>query len=250
MNNPGTIEWAQGETDFSKAPFTMVVKSVEIEDFSTGSAYEWTDRSGDWQSIKVISGNSTTASTIYKAETPKLSLAQKWNNLSSGTRLGIYCGAGALAAVCISAFLFVFIRQRRRGRAERDAYNQIIEKQRDESYRDQMELRNQKAGGWDAKSVSTQGSEALGGWPGSPGYSGGYSQPSSTKAPSPIVTRGLNADADGGMVVQGMSRARSPTLVSPIPPSPQSAELERSPSFPFRSQQSPPRLGSPSYEKV
>lgn len=53
-NNVGTIEWAGGETDFTKAPFTMYVKSAHVQDYSTGSEYEWSDKSGDWQSIKVI----------------------------------------------------------------------------------------------------------------------------------------------------------------------------------------------------
>lgn len=53
--NKYTIEWAGGETDFTKGPYTMYVQSAEINDYSTGSAYQWTDNTGDWQSIKVIS---------------------------------------------------------------------------------------------------------------------------------------------------------------------------------------------------
>ncbi len=58
--------------------------------------------------------------------------------------------------------MFVCIRQRRKGRAERDDYNNRIEKQREEAYRDQQALRNQGLGGWDAN--TTQGEDALGGW--------------------------------------------------------------------------------------
>jgi beta-glucanase (GH16 family) len=54
LNPQGTIEWAQGETDFSQVPFTMYVKEALIEDYSSGKEYQWTDKSGDWQSIKVI----------------------------------------------------------------------------------------------------------------------------------------------------------------------------------------------------
>lgn len=53
-NSKGTIEWAGGLTDYSAAPFTMTVASATINDFSTGSAYEYTDHTGDWQSIKTI----------------------------------------------------------------------------------------------------------------------------------------------------------------------------------------------------
>ena len=53
-NSPGTIEWAGGETDFSKAPFSMVVKSTYIKDYGSGKEYKWTDKSGSWQTIKSI----------------------------------------------------------------------------------------------------------------------------------------------------------------------------------------------------
>lgn len=53
-NLNGTIEWAGGLTDFTKGPYTMTVQKAEINDFSTGSAYQWTDKTGDWTSIKSI----------------------------------------------------------------------------------------------------------------------------------------------------------------------------------------------------
>jgi beta-glucanase (GH16 family) len=52
--NKYTIEWAGGETDFTKGPYTMYVQTAEINDYSTGSAYKWTDHSGTWQSIKTL----------------------------------------------------------------------------------------------------------------------------------------------------------------------------------------------------
>jgi hypothetical protein len=52
--NKYTIEWAGGETDFTKGPYTMYVQSAEIKDYSTGSEYEFTDKTGSWQSIKTI----------------------------------------------------------------------------------------------------------------------------------------------------------------------------------------------------
>lgn len=50
--NNGTIEWAGGATDFTKAPYTMYVQSAKIADFSTGQSYSYGDRTGNWQSIK------------------------------------------------------------------------------------------------------------------------------------------------------------------------------------------------------
>lgn len=55
-NEPGTIEWAGGLTDYSEAPFDMYIQSVIVADYSTGSEYEYTDTSGEWTSIKAIDG--------------------------------------------------------------------------------------------------------------------------------------------------------------------------------------------------
>ncbi|QSZ32750.1 hypothetical protein DSL72_002329 [Monilinia vaccinii-corymbosi] len=161
-NNKGTIEWAGGETDFSKVPFTMYVKSASIQDYSTGSAYEWGDQTGSWQSIKVISGNSTIAEAITKNSTPTLSTGEKWNSLSTTTKLVVYCGGGAAAAALVSAFLFTFLRQRRNGRLEREAYNQLIEKQQQDAYNEQTALHHKGLGGFEQNSYGNQGGDETG----------------------------------------------------------------------------------------
>ena len=89
-------------------------------------------------------------------------MTEKFNELPQTSKVAIYAGAGGGAAVIFAAFMFICIRQRRKGRAERDDYNDRIEKQREEAYRDQMELRNKGLGGWDQN--TTQGEDALGGW--------------------------------------------------------------------------------------
>jgi beta-glucanase (GH16 family) len=55
-NPPGTIEWARGPTDYSKGPFSMVVRSAAITDYSTGKKYTYGDTSGTWQSIQSEGG--------------------------------------------------------------------------------------------------------------------------------------------------------------------------------------------------
>lgn len=52
--NSGTVSWAGGYTDVSKAPFTMYVKSVKITNTYPAYAYNWTDMSGKWTSIQRI----------------------------------------------------------------------------------------------------------------------------------------------------------------------------------------------------
>ncbi|KAG0666288.1 transglycosylase [Maudiozyma exigua] len=55
-NAPGTIEWAGGLTDYSKAPFTMNIQKVIVTDYSTGSEYSYGDQSGSWESIECKDG--------------------------------------------------------------------------------------------------------------------------------------------------------------------------------------------------
>lgn len=55
-NSQGTIQWARGPTDYSKGPFTMLVKSIMVQDYSTGTQYVYGDQSGTWKSIKAVGG--------------------------------------------------------------------------------------------------------------------------------------------------------------------------------------------------
>ena len=55
-NPPGTIEWAGGLTDYSKAPFSMHIKSVIVSDYSSGKEYSYSDKSGLWTSIESDGG--------------------------------------------------------------------------------------------------------------------------------------------------------------------------------------------------
>lgn len=56
-NAAGTIAWARGPTDYSDGPFTMVVQSIDITDYSTGTQYKYGDESGDWTSIEAVGGS-------------------------------------------------------------------------------------------------------------------------------------------------------------------------------------------------
>ncbi len=102
----GTVQWAGGKSDFSKAPFTMLVKSVSIQDYSTGGAqYVYSDMSGSWQSIKTDnSGNSSSGSSSSGSSSGSSSTAS--NATSSASTLstvttapvasGTGLGAGAV----------------------------------------------------------------------------------------------------------------------------------------------------------
>lgn len=64
----GTVQWAGGYTDFDDAPFNAYYKSISIVDYAGKSSagknagateYVYSDNSGDWQSIKVVKGDSS-----------------------------------------------------------------------------------------------------------------------------------------------------------------------------------------------
>lgn len=54
-NTNWTVEWAGGAVDYSKAPFTMQVQSVSVDDGTKGAKeYAYGDKTGKWQSIKTV----------------------------------------------------------------------------------------------------------------------------------------------------------------------------------------------------
>ncbi|THX91601.1 concanavalin A-like lectin/glucanase [Aureobasidium pullulans] len=66
----GTVDWAGGYTDFTKAPFTMYVKSVKITNYNPAYAYNWTDSSGSSKSIKVVQKPVVSSSSITTMSPP------------------------------------------------------------------------------------------------------------------------------------------------------------------------------------
>lgn len=56
-NSQGTITWAGGYTDYAAGPYTMNVKSITVQDYSTGSSYEYGGTSGSWQEVKANGGS-------------------------------------------------------------------------------------------------------------------------------------------------------------------------------------------------
>jgi beta-glucanase (GH16 family) len=79
-NPPGTIQWARGPTDYSKGPFTMTVQSIAISDYSTGTSYEYSGRSGNWQDITAVGGAvngniGSAASTVAVVQSPSATSA-------------------------------------------------------------------------------------------------------------------------------------------------------------------------------
>ncbi|TLD37638.1 glycoside hydrolase family protein [Venturia nashicola] len=132
----GTIEWAGGLTDYAKAPFSMFVKNCTATDFSTGATYEWTDKSGSYQSIKATGGNST----VLNAINAPVGVTGHWNALSVATRTGILVGAlGGFAVLFLASLIFCCV-QGKKGREEKAIADAEWEKEQAEfsHYRMQM----------------------------------------------------------------------------------------------------------------
>ena len=192
--------------------------------------------------------------------------------MPSGTKLAIYAGSGAGAALLLGAALFSCIRQRRAGRRERDAYNAQVEKDRTDAYEEQMELREKGLGGWDKSEFASQGDDALGGWGGSyvrPGTKAA-DIPGAAKSPSNVVANEvpLRMNSPAASATSPPARMQTPSLASPVPQSPRlwsggnaggmihnagnaysggyggSNNIPRSPSFPL-SPQVPQQRGYP-----
>ncbi|CAK7204323.1 transglycosylase [Sporothrix eucalyptigena] len=83
-NAEGTIEWAGGETDYSDGPFTMYVKSIEIENYNPGSSYTYGDETGDYSSI-VVSDASSDDSSSSSAATTATTATTKTKTTSTST---------------------------------------------------------------------------------------------------------------------------------------------------------------------
>jgi beta-glucanase (GH16 family) len=69
-SSPGTVSWAGGKTDYSKAPFTAYVKSVKIVDFSTGGCYTYGDNSGAYASIKSLPSSDPRCASADSRKSP------------------------------------------------------------------------------------------------------------------------------------------------------------------------------------
>ncbi|KAJ5556672.1 hypothetical protein N7494_000587 [Penicillium frequentans] len=118
-NSEGTIEWAGGKTDYSTGPFSMYVESVNIINYNPASAYEYTDNSGAYTSIKatnvtfstnpssanyssIVSSSKTSSST--KASSPLIASS---SSSASSTASSISVFSAAPASYHISVFTSV-----------------------------------------------------------------------------------------------------------------------------------------------
>jgi beta-glucanase (GH16 family) len=77
-NAPGTIEWSRGPTNYASGPFSMVVRSLMVQDYSTGTQYVYGDRTGTWKSIKAVGG------TVFSGSNKPVAVAPTITAVASG----------------------------------------------------------------------------------------------------------------------------------------------------------------------
>ncbi|PYH91651.1 concanavalin A-like lectin/glucanase [Aspergillus ellipticus CBS 707.79] len=117
-NSVGTIEWAGGETDYSDGPFIMYLESVKIINYNPADTYTYTDKTGDWTSIKAAnssstsskSTNSTSSSSSSSNSTSSSSSSSSSGSVSTSAATGLSASFGSLFAV-VGAGLLVSLLQ-------------------------------------------------------------------------------------------------------------------------------------------
>jgi hypothetical protein len=84
-------QWAGGNVTYEKGPFTMVVKSVKVVNYSPGTEYRWMDKSGDFGSIEVVgAGNAEGApqNTVAIEPSANATLASLESGVDAPTATG------------------------------------------------------------------------------------------------------------------------------------------------------------------
>ena len=116
----------------------MYVHSARVTDYTTGSEYTYGDKTGDYQSIKIASGNSTIAKTL--SEPPPKSLKQRWSDLPTGAKIAVYASICAFIALVLGSWVFCCVKHRRAGKREGASENAAFEKDTAELMAYRMEM--------------------------------------------------------------------------------------------------------------
>ncbi|KAJ5577150.1 hypothetical protein N7535_004076 [Penicillium sp. DV-2018c] len=107
-NEEGTIEWAGGKTDYSSGPFSMYIESVDIVNYNPATAYEYTDMTGSFKSIKATNASTPTnlrsededsgGSSSSTSTTAKRSASAPGSSASASTSASVSSSAQSAAS--------------------------------------------------------------------------------------------------------------------------------------------------------
>lgn len=84
-NSEGTIEWAGGETDYDDGPFIMYLESVNIINYTPAEYYKYTDKTGDYTSIKAYNTTTSSKSTNSSSSSSSSSASSSSSSSSIST---------------------------------------------------------------------------------------------------------------------------------------------------------------------
>lgn len=103
-NDPGTIEWAGGSTNYDDGPFTMYLEKIEVVNDNPGASYSYGDMTGDYTSIKVndASGDSSSDSSSSSASSSSSSSSSSSPSSSADTQSGSSSKTSATSATTSS----------------------------------------------------------------------------------------------------------------------------------------------------
>lgn len=118
----------------------MTVQSLKVTDAHQNvSWYSYSDRSGSYESIDMTPGPSNAYKALHEKTTYQKA-SEQWSGLSTGAKIGIAAGVVGFFAVCLVAFIFYCVRQRRAGKAEKAQFDKEWDGQQAElaEYRNRM----------------------------------------------------------------------------------------------------------------
>lgn len=176
-NPNGTIEWAGGVTNYDDSPFTMTVKSVRISDASRGTQYAWGDKSGSWESIKVLNTTAPIKLDGENSQSTSQTIEQKWKGLSPTTKYIIIGVVAGVLLLFVAIFAFCCVRQRRAGKHEKLVEDAKYEQNTAEvmAYRaDMSRMRSEKMAMGNAGAMYAQTQPMMGGMSPNPNAGYGY----------------------------------------------------------------------------
>ncbi|CAG8336798.1 unnamed protein product [Penicillium nalgiovense] len=105
-NSAGTISWAGGESDYTESPFSMYVESVDIINYNPASAYTYTDKTGDYTSIKAT--NATTSTNLISSNSSSIVVSSKIS-ASARASSSLIASPSASASAAASSISFVSV---------------------------------------------------------------------------------------------------------------------------------------------
>ncbi|KAK4990923.1 transglycosylase [Elasticomyces elasticus] len=78
-NPAGTVAWAQGPTSYASGPYTMIVRSIAVTDYSTGTQYTYSGTSGNWQDIVAVGGKVNSGGSRTNSAAPAITSTSNGN---------------------------------------------------------------------------------------------------------------------------------------------------------------------------